>query len=75
MSTILIGSEDTYQSLVSFMPEDARKVLNRARKNIPTQRDIWIAAAKLEEAYSNIPYGYDILFLHFSGHLLTLFLL
>lgn len=33
--------------------EEARKVLNRARKNIPTQRDIWIAAAKLEEAAGN----------------------
>lgn len=35
--------------------EEARRVLNRARKNIPTERAIWIAAAKLEEAASNIP--------------------
>ena len=35
--------------------KDARQVLNRARKNIPTERAIWIAAAKLEEAAGNVP--------------------
>ena len=33
--------------------ENARKVLNRARENIPTDRKIWISAAKLEEAERN----------------------
>ena len=34
---------------------NARKVLNKARENIPTDRQVWISAAKLEEAYDNIP--------------------
>ena len=34
--------------------ENARKVLNKARENIPTDRQIWICGAKLEEASSNI---------------------
>jgi hypothetical protein len=34
--------------------ENARKVLNKARENIPTDRQIWITAAKLEEANGNI---------------------
>ena len=34
--------------------ENARKVLNKARENIPTDRQIWIAASKLEEANSNV---------------------
>lgn len=29
--------------------ENARKVLNKARENIPTDRQIWISAARLEE--------------------------
>ena len=29
------------------------QVLNKARENIPTDRQIWIAAAKLEEANGN----------------------
>jgi len=29
------------------------KVLNKARENIPTDRHIWISAAKLEEAQEN----------------------
>jgi len=29
-------------------------VLNKARENIPTDRLIWISAAKLEEANNNI---------------------
>ena len=33
--------------------ENARKVLNKARENIPTDRQIWISAAKLEEANDN----------------------
>lgn len=33
--------------------ENARKVLNKARENIPTDRHIWITAAKLEEANGN----------------------
>ena len=33
--------------------ENARKVLNKARQNIPTDRLIWITAAKLEEANGN----------------------
>lgn len=33
--------------------ENARKVLNKARENIPTDRQIWITAAKLEEANGN----------------------
>lgn len=33
--------------------ENARKVLNKARQNIPTDRGIWITAAKLEEAQGN----------------------
>ena len=33
--------------------ENARKVLNKARENIPTDRQIWITAAKLEEAQGN----------------------
>lgn len=33
--------------------ENARKVLNKARENIPTDRLIWITAAKLEEANDN----------------------
>ena len=35
--------------------ENARKVLNKARENIPTDRQIWITAAKLEEAHGNYP--------------------
>lgn len=31
----------------------ARRVLNKARENIPTDRQIWIMAAKLEEANGN----------------------
>ena len=34
---------------------NARKVLNKARENVPTDRQIWITAAKLEEANGNIP--------------------
>lgn len=33
--------------------DNARKVLNKARENIPTDRQIWITAAKLEEANGN----------------------
>ena len=33
--------------------EDARRVLNKAREHIPTDRQIWIMAAKLEEANGN----------------------
>ncbi|MBN3292960.1 PRP6 factor, partial [Polypterus senegalus] len=33
--------------------ENARRVLNKARENIPTDRHIWITAAKLEEANGN----------------------
>lgn len=29
--------------------ENARRVLNRAREHIPTERQIWISAARLEE--------------------------
>ena len=32
---------------------NARKVLNKARENCPTDRQIWITAAKLEEANGN----------------------
>jgi len=35
--------------------ESARRVLNKARENIPTDRQIWITAAKLEEANGNTP--------------------
>ena len=34
--------------------ENARKVLNKARENIPTDRMIWVTAAKLEEANGNL---------------------
>ena len=30
--------------------QNAKEVLNRARKNLPTEHSIWIHAAKLEEA-------------------------
>lgn len=30
------------------------QVLNKARENIPTDRQIWITAAKLEEAHDNL---------------------
>lgn len=33
--------------------ENARKVLNKARENIPTDKQIWTTAAKLEEANGN----------------------
>lgn len=33
--------------------ENARPVLNKAPENVPTDRLIWIAAAKLEEANGN----------------------
>ena len=33
--------------------ENARKVLNKARESIPTDRQVWITAAKLEEANGN----------------------
>lgn len=33
--------------------EKARQVLNKARENVPTDRQIWISAAKLEEANGN----------------------
>ena len=33
--------------------ENARRVLNKARDHIPTDRQIWITAAKLEEANGN----------------------
>ena len=32
---------------------DSFQVLNKARENIPTDRHIWISAAKLEEANEN----------------------
>ncbi|CAK9294731.1 unnamed protein product [Gordionus sp. m RMFG-2023] len=35
--------------------ENARKVLNKARENIPTDRSIWITAAKLEEVKAREP--------------------
>ena len=35
--------------------ENGRRVLNKARENIPTDRQIWITAAKLEEANGNTP--------------------
>ena len=35
--------------------ENARRVLNKARENVPTDRQIWITAAKLEEANGNTP--------------------
>ena len=34
--------------------ENARKVLNKARENIPTDRQVWITAAKLEEANDSV---------------------
>lgn len=34
--------------------ENARRVLNKAREHIPTDRQIWIMAAKLEEANGNV---------------------
>lgn len=34
--------------------ENARKVLNKARENIPTDRQIWVTAAKLEEAHGKM---------------------
>ena len=34
--------------------DNARKVLNKARENIPTDRKIWISAARLEESQNNI---------------------
>ena len=33
--------------------DNARKVLNKAREHIPTDRQIWITAGKLEEANGN----------------------
>jgi len=33
--------------------ENSRKVLNKAREHIPTERQIWVTAAKLEEANGN----------------------
>lgn len=33
--------------------DNARKVLNKARESIPTDRKIWITAAKLEESQEN----------------------
>lgn len=33
--------------------ENGRRVLNKAREKIPTDRQIWITAAKLEEANGN----------------------
>ena len=33
--------------------DKARIVLNKAREHIPTDRKIWITAAKLEEAHGN----------------------
>lgn len=30
--------------------DNAKKVLNKARKALPTDHSLWIAAAKLEEA-------------------------
>ena len=34
--------------------QKARQVLNKARETIPTEPQIWITAAKLEEANGNI---------------------
>lgn len=34
--------------------ENARAVLNKARENIPTDRQIWISAARLEESRGQI---------------------
>lgn len=52
MSTILIGSEDTYQSLVSFMPEDARKVLDteipRIRKQVSDDIDKFVTSIGIQ---------------------------
>ncbi len=39
--------------LCSFSYERARKVLNRAREAIPTEAQIWIAAARLEESHNS----------------------
>jgi len=33
--------------------DNARRVLNQARKHLPTERAVWIAAAKLEEAQNH----------------------
>ena len=40
------------------MPDDSQpglvlQVLNKAREQIPTDRHIWVTAAKLEEAHGN----------------------
>lgn len=46
MSTIFIGSEDTYQSLVPYMPEDARRILEneipRIRKQVSDDIDNFV---------------------------------
>ena len=46
----------TSQHMTARNTQDARKVLNKARKQIPAERAIWIAAAKLEEAAGNVAY-------------------
>lgn len=42
-----------YAEYENELPNDyvAQRVLNEARKHIPTSIDIWIVAAKLEEAH------------------------
>merc|ERR1719284_1195444 len=47
------SSGSPWQGLETY--ENARKVLNKAREHIPTDRQIWITAAKLEEANGNEP--------------------
>ncbi|RWA10819.1 hypothetical protein EKO27_g4277 [Xylaria grammica] len=44
------GSVDLWLALARLeTPENAQKVLNRARKHRPTSHEIWIAAARLQE--------------------------
>ena len=42
----------TLETLIKWL---IMQVLNKARENIPTDRQIWITAAKLEEANDNLP--------------------
>ena len=56
-----VGSSMLYISLQLWLAlsklesyENARQVLNKARESVPTDRQIWITAAQLEEANGNI---------------------
>lgn len=60
MSTILIGSEDTYQSLAPYMPEEARRVLEieipKIRKQVSDDIDNFVTSvgAQIQAEFTRV---------------------